>query len=205
MNPIRSIRQIVQEPWRKAMRVYAVVALSVVVATTFGACAPDYATSNQTDVNLIIATINGGTPLPSDVVPDAADVVDVAVAVRSKNPNVTVPQIPLHVLINQYSVRYFRSDGRNVEGVDVPYSITGAISAEEDVKTSGTSNIPIEVVRAQAKAEPPLSNLAGGGGAIVLTCFAEITLYGQNITGKTVTAKATMQIDFADYVGTTGQ
>jgi hypothetical protein len=129
----------------------------------------------------------------------------VAVAVRSKNPNVTVPQIPLHVLINQYSVRYFRSDGRNVEGVDVPFSITGALADEEDAKTSGTSDIAIEVVRAQAKMEPPLSNLSGGGGAIVFTCFAEITLYGQNITGKQVTATGTMQIDFADFAGTTGQ
>jgi hypothetical protein len=191
------------------MRVFAVVALPVVVAATFGACAPDYVTNSQSDVNMIIAAINGGSPLDSDVVADDGtifpNVVDVAVAVRSKNPNVTVPQIPLHVLINQYSVRYFRSDGRNVEGVDVPFSITGALSAEEDVKTSGTSAIPIEVVRRQAKMEPPLRNLAGGGGALVLTCFAEITLYGQNITGDQVTATGTMQIDFADFVGTTGQ
>lgn len=187
------------------MRVFAVVALPVVVAATFGACAPDYVTNNQTDVTFIIAAINGGAPLSSDVVPVAADVVNVAVAVRSKNPNVTVPQIPLHVLINQYSVRYFRSDGRNVEGVDVPFSITGALADEEDAKTSGTSDIAIEVVRAQAKMEPPLSNLSGGGGAIVFTCFAEITLYGQNITGKQVTATGTMQIDFADFAGTTGQ
>jgi hypothetical protein len=205
MKPTRSLLGIDREPWRKAMRVFAVVALPVVVAATFAACAPDYVTSNETDVNLIIAAINGGSPLSSSVSPAAADTVDVAVAVRAKNPNVNIPQIPMHVFINQYSVRYFRSDGRNVEGVDIPYGITGALSAEEDVKNSGTSNIPIEVVRAQAKLEPPLSNLTGGGGAIVLTCFAEITLYGQNITGKQVTATGTMQIDFAGSAGTTGQ
>jgi hypothetical protein len=187
------------------MRVFGVVALPVVVAATFGGCAPDYATSNQTDVNLIVAAINGGAPLSSDVAPISPNIVDVDVAVRSKNPNVAIPQIPLGVLIDQYSVRYFRSDGRNVEGVDVPFSITGALSSVEDVKNSGTTAIPIEVVRAQAKMEPPLVNLAGGGGAIVLTCFAEITLYGHSITGKQVSATGTMQIDFADFVGTTGQ
>jgi hypothetical protein len=32
--------------------------------------------------------------------------------------------------------------------------------------------------------------------------FAKITLYGQTIAGQNVSASASMQIDFADYVDT---
>jgi len=104
-----------------------------------------------------------------------------------------------HVLFTSYEVRYFRTDGRGVEGVDVPYRITGSLATETDVATSGTTSIPIEVVRRQAKLEPPLSTIYQ---AAVLTAMAQVTIYGQTIAGNNVSATASFQIDFGDYADT---
>jgi hypothetical protein len=123
----------------------------------------------------------------------------VAVANRSKNPNAPVPVIPMHLLITRYEVRYFRSDGRSTQGVDVPYSISGPVAGEVDVALSGTATVNVQVVRDQAKLEPPLIQLAPGGQALVVSMFAEITLYGQTIAGQVAKATGTMQIDFANF------
>jgi hypothetical protein len=102
------------------------------------------------------------------------------------------------VLVERYEVRYFRSDGRATEGVDVPYRISGNISTALDATTDSGGNVtvPIEVVRTQAKLEPPLLNLTNGGGEIVLTAFAEVTVFGHTIAGQAVRASGRLQIDF---------
>jgi hypothetical protein len=173
-------------------------------------CTPDYVTGNTAPVNLYIAVVtnaDGGLVLDSDirsgsgssatVLPDFAVV---KAAVRYKNPLQTTVSVPDHVLIDSYTVRYFRTDGRGVEGVDVPYRITGSISTEIDVATTGTSDIEIEVVRRQAKNEPPLSTIQQN---VVLTAFAELTIYGQTVAGERVSATGRLQIDFADYADAT--
>lgn len=174
----------------------------------FAGCSAGYATANNSTVLLILAAINGGSPLASDVLKDGtvvADSVKVAVAIRFKNPNITtVPSIPSAVIIERYEVKYRRSDGRGVEGQDVPFTISGNLTAAFDVKTSGTDDLTIEVVRAQAKLEPPLRNLRGPvkdslGGALVLSLFADITVHGRTISGQAVSGTGSMQIDFADY------
>ncbi|MBK5256108.1 MAG: hypothetical protein JJE39_08750, partial [Vicinamibacteria bacterium] len=156
---------------------------------------------------LIIAGISP-SPLTSDVLTSGAVVADnvvLAIGVRFKNPNITVvPSIPSAVTIERYEIKYRRSDGRGVEGQDVPFSISGNVTSAFDVKLSGTDPLVIEAVRAQAKLEPPLRNLRstnGGtslGGAFIVTMFADITLHGRTISGQTVTATGTLQIDFAD-------
>jgi len=165
-------------------------------------CAPDYVTENAADVNLIIATINEGAQLDSDVRngPDSTfvceDEVEVSVAVRNKNPKAPAPNVPSAVILQSYEVRYFRTDGRGTEGVDVPYRITGNLTFAVDVATSGTSTFPLEIVRRQAKVEPPLSSIYQ---AALLTVMAEVTLYGETLTGDRVSASGRLQIDFADY------
>lgn len=173
-------------------------------AAGFSACSAGYSTDNNASVLLIIAGINGGAPLRSDVITDSGvfnDNADLAIAVRFKNPNIsTVPQIPSAVMIERYEIKYRRSDGRGVEGQDVPFSISGNLTAGYDVKTSGTDPLTLEVVRVQAKLEPPLRNLqSGSGGGIVVTMFADITLHGRTISRQTVTATGSLQIDFANW------
>jgi hypothetical protein len=65
-----------------------------------------------------------------------------------------------------------------------------------DVATSGTTAFPLEVVRRQAKVEPPLSTIFQ---TTVLTVMAEITLYGETVSGQAVSASGRLQIDFADF------
>lgn len=169
-------------------------------------CTAGYATGNSSNVLLLIAGINGGDALKSDVLTDEGvfhDTVEVALAVRFKNPNIqVVPQIPSAVIIERYEVKYRRSDGRGVEGQDVPYTISGNMTAAFDVKNSGTDVLLLEVVRIQAKLESPLKNLvSGSGGGIVVTMFADITLHGRTVSGQPVQANGSLQIDFANFGG----
>lgn len=188
--------------WRTGMRVAAIV---LVGALGLAGCAPDYVTQDESDVIFRIVDINLGAPLSSDVSDEGvvlADTVPVVLAVRFKNPQLTTPSVPNAVVFERYEVRYFRTDGRGVEGQDVPYRITGGMNTTADVGTGGGDNVTVamEVVRAQAKLEPPLRNLREpGGSALVLTVMADITIHGRTITGKTVESTGRLQIDFADY------
>lgn len=183
--------------------------ITLLLALSLGGCSADYTTGNTSSVLMLLGSINGGSPLRSDVVTNGAvvaDSVNADIAIRFKNPNIaTVPSIPSAVILERYDVKFIRTDGRGIEGVDVPYSFSGNITAAFDVKTSGTDPVAIEVVRAQAKLEPPLRNLrgatsAGGfGGALVVTMFAEITLHGRTVSGQAVSTTGRLQIDFADY------
>lgn len=181
-------------------------------AAGFSACSAGYTQENNASVLLLIASINAGAPLQSDVVTSAGvfrDTADILIAVRFKNPNISItPQIPSAVILERYEIKYRRSDGRGVEGQDVPFSISGNMTLAFDVKTSGTDILSLEVVRVQAKLEPPLRNLSttsttptntGTGGAQVVTMFADITLHGRTVSGQTVTATGSLQIDFANW------
>ena len=64
------------------------------------------------------------------------------------------------ITIDRYVVSYFRTDGKNTEGVDIPYSFEGNLSVLVDVDSS--IEFSFVIVRAAAKAEPPLVNLQSG-------------------------------------------
>lgn len=188
----------------KARKVWVAVALALGVS----GCVPDYVQENDSDIIFGMAAVNGGIVLQSDVLPVAPDTAPVALFNRYKNQMFSTITIPNHVILERYEVRYFRSDGRNVEGVDVPFKVTGPITGNVDVAISGTNVYAIEVVRAQAKLEAPLrqlraidpdGNVAPPGGALILTVFAEITVYGRTVSGQAVSASGRLQIDFADW------
>jgi len=194
-------RSIVQEPWRKAMKVFSVVGLGL-IALSFNGCAADWVKQNQGDVIMRIVGFVPSTPVQSDVHDEAGvltDEVNVNVAVRFKNPNLPVPSVPNAVFLERYTVEYVRSDGRAVQGVDVPFAITGNVTAVIDVASSGAVAVPIEIVRAQQKLEPPLRNLRDLRGSLVITCFANVTVYGRTTEGSTVSASGSLQVDFADW------
>jgi hypothetical protein len=188
-------------------------AISAILATALGAwgCTPQFAQDSTAPVLLRIVTINGGAPLSSDVSLDGvvtADTVLVSVANRAKNRAVTVPQVDMAIFMRSYSVRYFRSDGRGEVGVDVPIPISGPALGVVDVSDGGDIlDVPVEVVRAQQKLEPPLRNLQGavpgqlGGNTIILTVIAEICLFGETTVGQVVSDCSNLQIDFADFAG----
>ena len=108
------------------------------------------------------------------------------VANRAKNPNIATPIVAQAIIVNRYEVSYYRSDGRAQQGVDVPYSISGAITPAVDAaNTVPTAASPSRWSGSQAKLEAPLLQLAGSGGgqALIVTMFAKITLYGQTVAG----------------------
>ena len=182
----------------KAVKLCTVVVLG---ALAMGGCTPDWAKNGSSQVVLLMTAINDGAPLDSDVVISNGGICPDIVALRLenhfKNPGVVNTGFRHDITVERYEVHYFRSDGRNVEGLDVPYSITGNLAQEVIEESAATLNL--EVVRRQAKLEPPLRNLVTGG-AVVLTAFADITLHARTTTGEvTNPVSARLQIDFANF------
>ncbi len=176
--------------------------MALVAALSLAGCTADYVKDGNAPVQLIVAALTPN-PMSSDVAISTGgvcpDIASVVVANRAKNLNVTVPQVPQAIIVNRYEVSYYRSDGRAQQGVDVPFFISGALTVSVDAATSGGVSIPIEVVRRQAKLEPPLIQLSPSGQALIVTMFAKITLYGETIAGQAVTASGSMQLDMANF------
>ena len=92
-------------------------------------------------------------------------------------------------------MRFFRADGRNTQGVDVPYEFDGAFTATVRSNSVQSSFV---VVRHDAKREAPLAIL--GSNRLILTIIAEITFYGRDQTGHETQAVARASIDFGNFV-----
>ena len=184
------------------MKVIPVLVLGGLVAA---GCTPSYFQEGNSTRALMLTGLNGGDVLESDVRTGGTNICPDSVPVRVENhaKNPAAPQAGFRddIVVERYEVRYFRADGRGVEGVDVPYSISGNIAFE--IQGEAGVNFNLEVVRRQAKLEPPLSQLVDGGGPFIVTMFAEVTLHARTTTGVTTnTATGRMQIDFADFAGT---
>lgn len=106
----------------------------------------------------------------------------------------TTPTSNNFITINRYNVRFFRADGRNTPGVDVPYAFDGAFTLT--VRANETSG-SFTLVRHQAKLEAPLAALARN--AVVISTIAEITFYGRDQTGREVSAISRISVDFANF------
>ena len=103
-----------------------------------------------------------------------------------------------NIFVTRYVVTYSRSDGKNQEGVDVPYSFDGTLTSQ--VEVGSETDVSFVVVRAVSKLEPPLKSLATGRGEGELKTTARIDFYGQDTLGNTVTATGYLTIFFANYI-----
>jgi hypothetical protein len=99
------------------------------------------------------------------------------------------------ITVNRVHVRYFRTDGRNVQGVDVPYEFDAAMGIT--VAGGGTAAPVFEYVRISAKLEAPLRALRTNG--VIVTMMAEFTFYGQDQTGHEVSASAQSSVAFGNF------
>ena len=97
------------------------------------------------------------------------------------------------ITVTQYHVQYVRSDGHNVEGVDVPYAFDGGLAAT----VSADTTVGFTLVRNQAKMEAPLAALATN--PIVLSTIARVTFYGHDQTGREVSATGNIDVTFANF------
>jgi hypothetical protein len=179
------------------------------------ACTADFATQSEADVILTITKIIGnpgggledGDFLLSDVTPIFNDNATLDFLSIPKNANDVVIGNFNDVFLERYEVRFFRTDGHNTEGVDVPYRFTGAMATMVPVNLP--TSAAVIVVRHSAKEEPPLRNLAFlpqvnvnngvGGGEGIIHAIAEITVHGRTISGRAVTATGRLSVTFADF------
>jgi hypothetical protein len=183
--------------WRMRLSAACAAALALAMA----GCSAAYVEDSQATVLLVVSSINKGTTIASDVRGDTSIVncpVPVTLAVTVKNPN--NPGSPVeNVILQRYDVSFQRSDGRGVEGVDVPYRFSGALTAT--VVRGEEASVVVDVVRQQAKLEPPLSNITG---LQLVEMTANLTFYGQTVSRQSVSASGSAAIRFADFgTGTT--
>jgi hypothetical protein len=105
------------------------------------------------------------------------------------------------IIVQQYRVDYFRANNRNTPGVDVPYGIDGTMTLRVPLGNS-TRGI-ITIVRHEAKTEAPLSDLVElGPQEGTITTNAQLKFYGQDISGRTVSAFGFVEVHFADFADT---
>lgn len=145
-----------------------------------------------------------GNPLQSDVVTVVEkvpttfnDLARVQFSLGLKDPGpASSPVSPTQnnwITVDRYHVRYIRTDGHNIEGVDVPYAFDGGMA----VTVSDTVTVSFNVVRHQAKQEAPLAALAASG--IIISTIAEITFYGHDQTGRSVSTTANLTVNFGNF------
>jgi hypothetical protein len=99
------------------------------------------------------------------------------------------------ITITRYHVSYHRADGRNTQGVDVPYAFDGAVTAT--VAGSQATTMGFQLVRIAAKQEAPLVQLKFN--SVFLTVLADVTFYGKDQVGNEVSITGTIQIDFGNF------
>jgi hypothetical protein len=139
-----------------------------------------------------VITVVDGTPTVFN------DLGQIVATVVLKDPGTatspTTPTTANSITIDRYHVQYIRTDGRNTQGVDVPYAFDGGMTLTVGASEStGTFTI----VRHIAKSEAPLKALAVNG--VVLSTIAEVTFYGHDQSGREVSAVAHISIDFANF------
>jgi len=99
------------------------------------------------------------------------------------------------VTVNRVHVSYRRTDGRNQEGVDVPYGYDTASTAT--VPAGGTVQVGFIIVRSQAKESSPLIELRTNFQ--VISAIIDVTIYGTDIVGNDVSATGSLGVDFANF------
>lgn len=144
-------------------------------------------------VTLVDQTVNGAQVKVATIYDDTARATIRSVA---KNPDATTTSIN-GITLTRYHVSFRRTDGRATPGVDVPYSFDGGLGIS--IPPDGIAAVAFEIVRHQAKLEPPLKNLAGGGGLGFISTIAEITFYGHDQNGNEVSVTGRIDVQFGDF------
>jgi len=199
------------ESRRKAVwgsRVKAGIALAVTLAAlmTLASCS-DAIRAGQSPSYLILQNLAGGSGnsgvVQSDVVSDSGSILQdggtATIQVALKDPQGPTPTPVNSITITQYHVEYVRSDGHNVQGVDVPFAFDSGVTTT--ITAGGTATVPFTLVRIQAKLEAPLKALAGHRGQEAISTIAQVTFYGHDQNGRDVSVTGNIEVDFADWAG----
>jgi hypothetical protein len=115
-----------------------------------------------------------------------------------KDLGATAPLTPTSnndVTITRVHIEYVRADGRNTQGVDVPYAFDSAVTGT--IPAGGTTTIGFELVRNAAKEEAPLAQLRTSNNFI--SAIAMITFYGVDRAGNNLTATGQLTVEFGNF------
>jgi len=143
------------------------------------------------DVQTIVTTGNGCANGCAQVFSDTGTMSlslaakDISVGLTSNN----------QVTINRIHVSYRRTDGRNTEGVDVPFSFDTASTLT--IPTSGSASVSFIIVRNQAKSESPLVELVNNGQLI--SAIIDVTASGTDLVGNAVSATGSIGVTFGNF------
>jgi len=94
-------------------------------------------------------------------------------------------------------VTFQRADGKNAQGIDVPYSFEGSMSVLVPIGTATTATFIL--VREVAKQEPPLLNLKDANPGDGIYAMAKVDFYGHDGANKLVKATGYLSVTFANY------
>jgi len=175
----------------KLLLVVALVALS-------SACG-EFTREGRAPAILVVDSLNDGGTLLSDVLTGSIvnDMVKVELRLVLKDPGApgvaSSPSALNAVTVTRYRVEYRRTDGRNVQGTDVPYAFDSGLTVT--IQESGDATF--QIVRHTAKAEAPLKALATNGE--IISTIAYVTFYGHDQAGNDVSASASIGIDFGNF------
>ncbi len=134
----------------------------------------------------------GSTTVFSDVITEGGIINDngvAAVSTLTYNPTEDSDEHDItyymNVIVDQVDVEFMRTDGKNVEGVDVPYHFSQPVNmlvpVDEEVE------IPFVLIRHAAKMESPLIELRDvPSEEFVLQLVAKVTLHGKDLGGHRV-------------------
>ncbi len=191
------------------------LAVAAAVAVTSASCGSELLRTGRAPVYVTIvsmqASAGGGTEFTANLLSDVAtstgsifnDLGRATMRVHLKDQSgiligAETPTTPLQsVTITRYRVNFRRADGRNTPGVDVPFSFDGAVTATIPVENE--ADIVFDIVRHANKAEPPLRNLRGIGGQLLISTVAEITFFGRDQNGNELTVTGMMDVTFGDF------
>ncbi len=191
---------------RRISKLFALASLAM-AAVSCG----DVVRDGRAPVFLVVNLLEGSsgedeetsTVVLSDVLWKGGTVNDMGLVTLSLAPkdigtplNPSAPSSNNAVTITHYRVAYKRADGRNREGIDVPYAFNGA--ATGTVPPSGRLELPFELVRHVAKRESPLVQL-GLANPAVITTIAEVTFFGRDLVGNEINTTGFIQVDFGNF------
>lgn len=142
----------------------------------------------------------GVGPLFSDVNPPNSDRGRVVLRQILRDPGAPgAPSVPTplnDITVTEFEVRYRLPNGRSTPGVDVPHPVRGGLTIT--LSGEGTTTAEFELVRRVAKQEPPLAALRDNSSVVVST-IADVTFFGRDQAGNSVSATGSVHVNFADF------
>jgi len=160
---------------------------------------PEFSTHLLSDVSTLVKRDDksGGDYL--SVYDDVGKVTMAATLKDQGAPGSTNAPSPLNsITFTHYRVVYRRTDGHNIEGVDVPFAFDSGLTFT--VFGGANASATFQLVRHVAKEEAPLKALSFSGGFI--NTIANVTFFGKDQANKDVQVTGSIDVAFGDFADT---